>query len=233
MFSRAFAFPLSLAGSLLFAAPVLADTAPSAPGADPIASHVMPIAEATKGVKGSGALIAKIDIEQGGKPLGSFQCELFEKQAPKTVSNFVALARGVRPFKDATGAWVKKPFYDGLTFHRVIPNFMIQGGDPNGTGAGGPGYEFEDEFVDTLKLDKAGVLAMANKGPATNGSQFFITGKETNYLTGKHTVFGQCDNLELEQKIAGVPTGPGNRPNEPVVMKKVTIQRGAAKKASK
>jgi peptidyl-prolyl cis-trans isomerase A (cyclophilin A) len=196
---------------------------------DPVASHSISLEEATKGVKGTGALTAKIDVEQGGKLLGTFTCELFDKQAPKTVANFVGLARGVRPWKDPkSGEWVKKPMYDGTTFHRVIPEFMIQGGDPKGNGTGDPGYEFADEFADGLSMDKGGILAMANHGPATNGSQFFITEKATPWLTGKHTIFGQCGPLELEMKIARVPVGARNAPTEPVVMKKVTITRGSA-----
>ncbi len=215
-----------------FSVPALADTA--AGGADPIASHTISLEDATKGVKGTGTLMAKIDIEQAGKTLGSFTCELFDKQAPKTVANFVGLARGVRPWKDPkTGEWVKKPMYDGTVFHRVIPEFMIQGGDPKANGTGDPGYEFPDELAEGLQMDKGGVLAMANRGPNTNGSQFFITEKATPWLTGKHTIFGQCQPLELEMKIARVPTGPRNMPTEPVVIKKVTITRGAAKKPGK
>ena len=195
---------------------------------DPIATHTMPIEDALKGLKGQGALIAKIDIVQSGKPIGSFTCELFEKQTPKTIANFVGLARGVRPFWDEKSkAWVKKPFYDGLVFHRVIPDFMIQGGDPRGTGTGNPGYTFEDEFVDALKMDKPGVLAMANAGPATNGSQFFITEKATGWLNGKHTVFGNCEPGDLVGKISRLPAA-GSKPTEPIVIKKVTISRGTA-----
>jgi peptidyl-prolyl cis-trans isomerase A (cyclophilin A) len=215
-------------------APAFADTAAGS-GGDPVAGHTISLEDATKGLKGTGPLTAKIDIEQAGKSLGSFSCELFDKQAPKTVANFVGLARGVRPWKDPkTGDWIKKPMYDGTIFHRVIPEFMIQGGDPKGNGTGDPGYEFGDEFVDGLQMDKGGILAMANRGPGTNGSQFFITEKATPWLTGKHTIFGQCQPLELEMKIARVPTGPRNVPNEPVTIKKVTIARGAAaKKAAK
>ncbi len=211
--------------SLFLAAPVFADNTPPAP---------VTIEEATKGLKGTGPLMAKIEVEQAGKALGTFTCELFEKQTPKTVANFVGLARGLRQFKDPkTGAWTKKPFYDGLTFHRVIPGFMIQGGDPKGNGTGDPGYEFEDEIVPELKMDKGGLLAMANRGPGTNGSQFFITEKATPWLTGRHTIFGECDPLDLEKKIARVPRGPRDVPNDPVVIKKVTITRGAAKGAKK
>ncbi|MCU1279668.1 MAG: Peptidylprolyl isomerase [bacterium] len=212
-------------------APALADT--TAGAGDPIAGHTIALDDATKGVKGTGPLMAKIDVEQSGKAVGSFTCELFEKQAPKTVANFVGLARGVRPWKDPkTGEWVKKPLYDGTVFHRVIPEFMIQGGDPKGTGTGDPGYEFGDEFDPSLQMDKGGVLAMANRGPGTNGSQFFITEKPTPWLNGKHTIFGTCTPLDLELKIARVPSGARNMPTEPVTIKRVTISRGAAKKAA-
>jgi peptidyl-prolyl cis-trans isomerase A (cyclophilin A) len=214
-------------------ASAFADTAAAGSG-DPIPGGTISIEDATKGVKGSGALMAKIDVEQSGKALGSFTCELFEKQTPKTVANFVGLARGVRPWKDPkTTEWVKKPLYDGLVFHRVIPEFMIQGGDPKGDGTGDPGYSFGDEIVDELKMDKGGILAMANRGPGTNGSQFFITEKPTPWLTGRHTIFGLCTPPELEAKIARVPAGARNAPNEPVKIKKITISRGAAKAAAK
>ena len=151
--------------------------------------------------------------------LGKFTVELFEKDAPKTVANFVGLADGTKEWTDPkTGAKVKKPFYNGLIFHRVIADFMIQGGDPLGTGTGGPGYKFGD---------KAGVLAMANAGPNTNGSQFFITLKETNYLNGKHTVFGEVtDGMDTIRKIGETKTTkPGDRPVTPVVIQTVTIER--------
>ena len=211
--------------------PLLAHAEPSAP--DPVATHVITVEEATKGLKGAGPLMAKIELEQGGKPLGTFTCELFDKQAPKTVANFVGLARGTRPsWDEAKKEWSKKSFYDGLVFHRVIPDFMIQGGDPLGTGTGNPGYRFEDEIVETLKMDKPAVLAMANAGPGTNGSQFFITEKATPWLNGKHTVFGQCEPAELVGKVARLPS-ERSRPTTPIVMKKVTISRGAAGKKKK
>jgi peptidyl-prolyl cis-trans isomerase A (cyclophilin A) len=215
-------------------APALADTAAPA-GGDPIAGHTIALEDATKGVKGTGTLTAKIDVEQAGKNVGTFTCELFDSKAPKTVANFVGLARGLRPWKDPkTGEWVKKPMYDGTVFHRVIPEFMIQGGDPKGNGTGDPGYEFGDEFADGLQMDKGGILAMANRGPGTNGSQFFITEKATPWLTGKHTIFGQCTPLDLELKLARVPTGRNNMPTEALTIKKVTISRGAgAKKPGK
>jgi peptidyl-prolyl cis-trans isomerase A (cyclophilin A) len=160
--------------------------------------------------------------------LGKFTVELFEKDAPKTVANFVGLAEGTKEWTDPkTGAKVKKPFYNGLIFHRVIADFMIQGGAPLGTGTGDPGYKFADEFGSGRKMDKAGVLAMANAGPNTNGSQFFITLKETNYLNGKHTVFGEVtEGMDTIRKIGETKTSkPGDRPVVPVVMQSVTIER--------
>jgi peptidyl-prolyl cis-trans isomerase A (cyclophilin A) len=186
--------------------------------------------EATKGLKGpaTAPLSAKIETTEG-----TFTCELFDKQTPLTVANFVGLVRGLRPFKDKAGKWVKKPFYDGLIFHRVIPGFMIQGGDPLGNGTGNPGYKFADEFSPDLKFDKPGLLAMANAGPTTNGSQFFITEGTPMYLTGRHTIFGACDPLSLVTKIAAVEKLPGDKPVKDVVMKKVTISRGKPGKVEK
>jgi len=178
--------------------------------------------QATKGVPGpaNGPLQAVIETSKG-----KFTCELFAKQAPVTVANFIGLATGKRAWLDPkTNKWVqKKPLYDGLIFHRVIPGFMIQGGDPQGTGMGNPGYRFQDEFSPDLKFDKPGLLAMANAGPATNGSQFFITDSTPSHLTGRHTIFGQCDPVSLVSEIASVPTGPANRPTDNVVIKKITI----------
>ena len=197
------------------------------------------IAEATKGIPGpaGGTLQAAIETSKG-----KLTCELYEKQAPITVANFVGLATGKRAWLDPkTGKWVqKKPLYDGLIFHRVIPGFMIQGGDPLGTGTGNPGYRFEDEIVPELKFDHPGLLAMANAGPATNGSQFFITEGTPAHLTGRHTIFGACGPVALVGEIARVQTGPRDRPVEDVVIKKITISRakptkpaGKAKTADK
>ena len=187
--------------------------------------------EATKGLPGApgGTLTAKLDTTEG-----AFTCTLFDKEAPMTVANFVGLARGTRPWKDPkTGKWVKgKPFYDGLIFHRVIPGFMIQGGDPLGMGTGNPGYKFDDEISPNLKFDKPGLLAMANAGPGTNGSQFFITEGTPAHLTGHHTIFGECDPVSLVGKIARVEAAD-TRPVKDVVMKKVTISRGGAKEKAK
>ena len=130
---------------------------------------------------------------------GEITCELYPKQAPKTVANFVGLAKGEKEWTDPkTKEKVKKPLYDGTIFHRVIPDFMIQGGDPLGLGVGGPGYQFEDEVTDELQFDQVGRLAMANAGPNTNGSQFFITYTPQNHLDGHHSVFGQLiDGMDV------------------------------------
>jgi peptidyl-prolyl cis-trans isomerase A (cyclophilin A) len=186
--------------------------------------------EATKGLKGGkGPLTATIETT-----LGTFTCELLDKKSPKTVANFVGLARGTRPFCDEkTKKWEKRAFYDGLTFHRVIPGFMIQGGDPLGVGRGGPGYKFDNEDLPDLIFDKPGVMAMANAGRNTNGSQFFITEAPQPPLNHGYTIFGQCDPVALVAKIAGVQRSPGDKPVTDVVMKKVTIAHGKAAKAEK
>ncbi len=171
---------------------------------------------------GKGTLSAKFETTQG-----TVVVKLFEKEAPKTVANFVGLAEGTKEWTDPkTGQKVKRPFYDGLIFHRVITDFMIQGGDPLGTGTGGPGYKFEDEFS-SLKFNRPGLLAMANAGPNTNGSQFFITDVPTDWLTNKHTIFGEVtEGMDVVKKIIRVPKGPGDRPTTPVVINKLTIIRG-------
>jgi peptidyl-prolyl cis-trans isomerase A (cyclophilin A) len=144
---------------------------------------------------------------------GEIKCELFMDKAPKTVSNFIGLASGKKDWTDpATGQpQHNKPLYDGTIFHRVIPNFMVQGGDPLGQGIGGPGYKFEDEFDASLAFDQPGRLAMANSGPNTNGSQFFITDVPTPWLTGRHTIFGQCDQSgqAVVKKIEAMPCQGG------------------------
>ena len=162
---------------------------------------------------------------------GDLTCELFPANAPKTVKNFIGLATGTKEWTNPqTGEKTKRPLYDGTIFHRVIPNFMIQGGDPLGTGTGDPGYRFEDEFDSSLTFDRPGRLAMANSGPNTNGSQFFITEVPTPHLNGRHTIFGQCDDasVELVKKIARMPTGPNDRPVEPVKIKHIQITGAGA-----
>lgn len=158
---------------------------------------------------------------------GTITIELFPDKAPKTVANFVELAEGTKDFYDIkTGKKVKRKFYDGLVFHRVIPEFMIQGGCPLGTGTGGPGYKFEDEIDSSLKFDKPGKLAMANSGPNTNGSQFFITEVSTPWLNGNHTIFGQViSGMDIVQKIARTGVDFSDKPVEPVVIKSITIER--------
>ena len=159
--------------------------------------------------------------------LGSFTIELFDKQTPKTVANFVGLAEGTREWKHPkTGETHTTPFYDGIVFHRVIDGFMVQGGDPLGMGYGGPGYQFEDEFHPDLRHDRAGVLSMANAGPNTNGSQFFITLGPTPHLDRKHTVFGVVtDGLDVVKIIGRSKTDRNDRPTPPVVINSVKIER--------
>ena len=154
---------------------------------------------------------------------GTFVAKLYNDRTPITTANFVSLAEGTNKMVDSIH--LGKPYYNGLIFHRVIKDFMIQGGDPNGDGSGNPGYRFPDEFVDSLKHDRKGILSMANSGPATNGSQFFITLKETPWLDGKHTVFGEVViGQEVVDSIGVTPTQkPGDKPVEDVVMQEVNI----------
>jgi peptidyl-prolyl cis-trans isomerase A (cyclophilin A) len=161
--------------------------------------------------------------------MGRITCQFFQKEAPKTVANFIALAQGTRDWTDPSTKKVmhRKPLYDGTVFHRVIPDFMIQGGDPTGTGMGDPGYTFADEFNPDLGFDVPGRLAMANSGPNTNGSQFFITEVPTPHLNQHHTIFAQCDepSVNVVKTIARVQTNSEDKPRVPVVLKKVTIVR--------
>jgi len=161
---------------------------------------------------------------------GKIVCRLFEKEAPITTKNFIDLAEGNREWKDSvSGKGGSGPLYSGTIFHRVIPDFMIQGGDPSGTGMGGPGYKFQDETKGSPhKFDKPGKLAMANAGPGTNGSQFFITVAATPWLTGNHTIFGDVvEGQDIVDKISKVPRGRQDRPVKDVVINKISIERAA------
>jgi peptidyl-prolyl cis-trans isomerase A (cyclophilin A) len=159
---------------------------------------------------------------------GTIRVELFDNHAPKTVRNFVELAEGKADYVDPrTGQPGSGPYYDGTIFHRVIDNFMIQGGDPTGTGRGGPGYTFADEFHPELSFDRPYLLAMANAGPGTNGSQFFITVAATSWLSRKHTIFGEvtdADSRKVVDSIATTRTGPGDKPVQDIVIERVTIE---------
>ncbi|MBI5548081.1 MAG: peptidylprolyl isomerase [Deltaproteobacteria bacterium] len=210
----------------------VAQQAKAPPAAPPAASKEAPkakeVAKAeaspwTARVRRGETLYATLQTSQG-----DIAVRLFTKEAPKTVENFVALATGEKAWTDPrTGQKTNKPLYDGPVFHRVIPNFMIQGGDPLGQGVGGPGYEFEDEFASGKKFDKPCILAMANAGPNTNGSQFFITEKPTPWLNNKHTIFGEVvKGCELVAKITGVPK-VDSRPKQDVVLKKVVLSEKA------
>ena len=185
---------------------------------------------------GEGTLRAKIHTN-----LGALNCELFEKESPITVANFVGLARGLKawtmPVIDRTSmppvkpgdVKVNTPLYSGVICHRVIPNFMIQCGDPSGTGMGNPGYTIPDEFASGLKHDKPGLLSMANAGPGTGGSQFFVTEVPTPHLNNRHTIFGQCEEVETVKKIARVDRAAQDRPVNDVVIEKIEVYRGDKK----
>jgi len=158
--------------------------------------------------------------------MGTIEIELYEKEAPITIENFVGLATGKKEYIDPkSGRKTKSDYYDGLSFHRVIPNFMIQGGDPLGTGTGGPGYSFQDEFAPNLKFDGPGYLAMANAGPGTNGSQFFITVAATPWLTGRHTIFGKVSKgQDIVEAISKAARDGMDKPNTPITIKKLTFK---------
>ncbi len=160
---------------------------------------------------------------------GTFRIRLFDKEAPKTVENFVGLAEGTKDWQDpATGEKKREPFYNGVIFHRVINGFMIQGGDRLGQGTGGPGYKFADEFHPSLRHDRAGILSMANAGPNTNGSQFFVTLGPTPHLDNRHSVFGEVvEGMDVVKKIGASPTGRQDRPVTPVVINRIAIEREA------
>ncbi|MGH9117220.1 MAG: peptidylprolyl isomerase [Acidimicrobiales bacterium] len=163
---------------------------------------------------------------------GAIRLRLFPDRAPETVANFVGLAEGTKEAADPrTGRKENRPFYDGTVFHRVIPDFMLQAGDPTATGRGGPGYQFGDEFHPDLSFDRPYLLAMANAGPGTNGSQFFITVVPTDWLTGKHTIFGEVaddEGRKVVDAIAATPTDRNDRPRQEQKIDRVQIERNVA-----
>jgi peptidyl-prolyl cis-trans isomerase A (cyclophilin A) len=194
---------------------------PSAPASQEVPDAPLATAEATTVPNGPFVVM--------DTSMGRVTCQFYQQQAPKAVANFVGLAEGTKDWIDPRTRQVQhhKRYYDGTTFHRVIPEFMIQGGDPTGTGMGSPGYTFNDEFDPNLNFDRPGRLAMANSGPNTNGSQFFITEKATDFLDQHYTLFGQCDaaSVAVVKAIARVPRDANDRPRTPVVLQKVTIVR--------
>ncbi|MBL8602891.1 MAG: peptidylprolyl isomerase [Myxococcales bacterium] len=212
--------------------PPPAPAAPAAPSGDVAVRPVYPnpsspdplggrfsLAQATAGLPPGRELVAEIETNQG-----TFSCTMLADRAPNTVANFVGLARGLRDFWDpVSGQWVRRPYYDGSVFHRVIPEFMIQGGDILRSGMGGPGYEFADENVNGH--DAAGQLCMANHGPNTNGGQFFITETPRQHLDGSYSIFGRCTPAELVNRIARVPRNERDRPDSPVYIQHVRISR--------
>ncbi len=175
--------------------------------------------EALDGMTGSGALWARLVTNQG-----VIECKLLPEAAPRTVANFVGLARGKRASRDAAGVWAAKPYFDGTVFHRVIEGFMIQGGDPTGTGTGNSGYVLPDEFGEGLFHDHPGLLSMANRGPTTGSAQFFVTLAPTPNLDGKHSIFGRCtdEGVTVAERIAATG-GPGDRPTTPQTIERVEI----------
>lgn len=180
-----------------------------------------PLTEAVAGLPKKGRLTATIHTS-----MGVLTCDLYEDKTPNTVANFVGLARGLRKYWDTRqNAWVGSNYFDGTTFHRVIPTFMIQGGDYMGDGSGFTGYMIPDELHPTLKHDRGGQLCMANRGPNTNSAQFFITEAAAPHLDNSYTIFGQCEPLDVVFRIARVPQGPANRPITPVTMERVEISR--------
>ncbi len=165
----------------------------------------------TADLDGDGPLRAELETNHG-----TIDCTLFEQEAPITVANFVGLARGLKAFVDETGDEITgEPYYDDTIFHRLIPNFLIQGGDRSGHGSGDPGYTLPDEFTDELRHDRPGILSMANLGPGTGGSQFFITEMAAPHLDDRHTIFGHCDSPDVIRSISHAPTSASNRPLSP------------------
>jgi peptidyl-prolyl cis-trans isomerase A (cyclophilin A) len=190
---------------------------------DPLAG-AFTLADATAGLPKNGKLTARIVTDRG-----TLRCALFEDRAPVTVAAFVGLARGLRPWFTPDGRWEKRAAYDGTTFHRVVRGFMIQGGDPWADGTGEPGFVFDDEPWAGAKHDRAGLLCIANRGPNTNGMQFFITDAPAPHLDGAanaYTIFGECSPLSLVHELASVPV-EGTKPNPPLRIRKVRVERRA------
>ncbi len=211
---------LALSAAVTFAAGAMAQqTTPTAPAGADLPDGPQPTAAALLHPNGPMVVMET--------SMGRLTCQFFQKQAPVAVANFIGLASGTKDYVDpATNKKMHgKHFYDGTTFHRVIPGFMIQGGDPTGTGMGDPGYSFNDEFDPGLNFDVPGRLAMANSGPNTNGSQFFVTEQAYDTLNQKYTILGQCDDASVDvvKTITHVPTGANDKPVDPVVLKSVTI----------
>lgn len=175
--------------------------------------------EATQGLAGDGKLVAELKTDKG-----TLKCELWPDKAPITVANFVGLARGLRPWKTPSGEWAKKPLYDGTPFHRIIRGFMIQGGDPRGNGSGDPGYVIPDEIWSGAHHDQRGLLCMANRGPNTNGSQFFIMDGVAAHLDGGYTIFGKCAPDAVIESLAGSEV-MGDHATNPPKIQKVTVTR--------
>lgn len=195
---------------------------PADSGPDPTGGNFT-MAMATAGMAAtSGAFTATIKTSKG-----DLRCKLFDDKAPIATANFVGLARGTRPWK-SRGQWVTKPAYDGTTFHRVIKGFMVQGGDPLGSGRGEPGYIFKDELWAGGKHDRAGLLCMANRGPDTNGMQFFITDASAPHLDKSYTIFGECSPVSVVHAIAKVEADPNDKPLQEVKIEKVEITRGGS-----
>jgi len=193
--------------------------APPTDDADPM-NGKFSLDDATAGLTGTGKLTATIKTSKG-----DLTCKLYDDKAPVTVANFVGLARGLRPFRTKkTGPWEKRPAYDGTTFHRIIKGFMVQGGDPLGNGRGEPGYVIKDEIWPGAKHDRPGLLCMANRGPNTNGVQFFITDAAAAHLDGNYTIFGECSPVSVVHAIAGVPVA-GEHPVQDVTITTVEISR--------
>jgi peptidyl-prolyl cis-trans isomerase A (cyclophilin A) len=220
--SATFAFSLALATTVI-CAPLFAQqsTAPATQTAPAAASQDLPDAPSASIIVPNGPFVV-MDTS-----MGRITCQFFQKQAPIAVANFIGLATGTKDWTDPATKKVmhRKPLYDGTTFHRVIPEFMIQGGDPLGNGSGDPGFSFVDEFDPNLNFDKPGRLAMANSGPNTNGSQFFITEMGYDSLNQHYTLFGQCDDSSVlvVKTIARVSRDSDDKPLTPVILKKVTI----------